>query len=271
VQAVTLVNSRRTYAALDNADLVPDPLGTALLVPGFTGSKEDFIAVLKPLASRKVRALAIDLSGQYESLVPEDSGLSLAAFAGDVGAVAELVPRPLILVGHSFGGLVTREAVLGNPLAVDGLVLIASGPASLPPAQQDVLQRFSQVMATHGPEAVWQAKRALDAAAGVPEPPPDIDEFLSRRFLANAPTSMQAMIDTLCSAEDRTEALAALAPPTSVVIGGRDDVWPLDEQLDMAHRLNATVVELPEAGHSPAVDAPDAVADVIASHLPRNV
>ncbi len=33
----------------------------------------------------------------------------------------------------------------------------------------------------------------------------------------------------------------------------------------MAERLGATLVELPDVGHSPAVDAPDAVADAIAA------
>ena len=38
-----------------------------LLVPGYTGSKEDFIAVLAPLAAAGHEVLAIDQRGQYES------------------------------------------------------------------------------------------------------------------------------------------------------------------------------------------------------------
>jgi pimeloyl-ACP methyl ester carboxylesterase len=73
------------------------------------------------------------------------------------------------------------------------------------------------------------------------------------------------MIDELCSATDLTDALAAVAPPSVVIIGERDDVWPLDQQHEMAARLGATVVLLPAAGHSPAVDAPNDVATAIAS------
>ena len=41
--------------------------GTALLVPGFTGSKEDFIALLEPLAREGYRTVAVDGRGQHES------------------------------------------------------------------------------------------------------------------------------------------------------------------------------------------------------------
>ena len=39
----------------------------ALLIPGFTGSKEDFLPVLQPLASAGRRVVAIDMRGQYQS------------------------------------------------------------------------------------------------------------------------------------------------------------------------------------------------------------
>ena len=259
------VNSRGTYATLDNVQLAQDASGAALLVPGFTGSKEDFIALLAPLASKKIRAVAVDLSGQFETPVSGDGTCSLAGFASDVWAVAAALPRPLALVGHSFGGLVVREAILSNPLAADGLVLIASGPAAVPTSQQEVLDRFAHVMDTHGLDAVWQGMQAMNAAAEQPSPPAEIQEFLARRFAANAPVSLQAMIQELHNTSDLSEALATVVPPTTVVIGGRDDVWPVDEQRAMAGRLRATVVELPTAGHSPAVDDPEAVADAIAS------
>jgi pimeloyl-ACP methyl ester carboxylesterase len=237
--------------------------GSVLLVPGFTGSKEDFIAVLTPLAARGLRAVAIDLPGQFES--PGDDDPSLAGFAAAVREVASSLDRPLALLGHSFGGLVVREAVLSDPLGADGLVLVASGPASLPPAQQEVLRRFTEVLNQQGLDAVWQAKRSLDAARGAAPVAPDIDAFLTRRFLGNDPRSLVAMMHMLCTAQDQTGTLAAVAPPVVVVVGGRDDVWPLDQQRAMAEQLGAALVELPESGHSPVVDDPQAVAAAVSS------
>ncbi len=265
VTAHTVPTERGSLAVLDNGAQVSQLHGSALLVPGFTGSKEDFIALLAPLAARGIRAVALDLAGQFESPVASGAELSLASFAAGVWEIAASLPRPMALVGHSFGGLVVREAVLSDPRAADGLVFIASGPAAIPAHQQQVLQKFVQVLAGFGLETVWQGKRALDAAAGVRTPAPEIDEFLTRRFLANDPTSLVAMIDELCSATDLTDALAAVAPPSLVIIGELDDVWPLVEQREMASRLGATVVSLPAVGHSPAVEAPEKVADAIAA------
>lgn len=267
VRAVSLATGRGPYAAFDNAGALTNAaIGSAVLVPGFTGSKEDFNAVLAPLAARRVRAVSFDLTGQFETAGPVAvDQYSLGGFAADVWAVAAHLPRPMVLVGHSFGGLVVREAILADPLAADGLVLVASGAGAIPTEQQDVLRRFIDVMDGHGLEAVWKGKRALDAAAGIPVPAPEIDEFLSRRFLSNAPASLQAMIEVLCGAPDQVDALATVAPRTTVIVGADDDAWPPDEQRKMAERLAATLVELPGVGHSPAVEAPDAVADAVAA------
>jgi pimeloyl-ACP methyl ester carboxylesterase len=260
-----VATERGTFATLDNDALTTAPVGSAILIPGFTGSKEDFISLLEPLARRRVRALAVDLAGQYESGVDEDADVSIAGLASGVLALAGTVPKPTALVGHSFGGLVAREAVLGNPLAADGLVLIASGPGALPTSQQQILRQFAQVMQAYGLEAVWQGKRAMDAASGVPASPPDIDAFLAKRFLANDPRSLTSMIVELCDAVDRTDTLATVTPEVLTIIGELDDVWPLSEQHEMARRLGARIVQFPKAGHSPAICEPEAVADAIAS------
>jgi pimeloyl-ACP methyl ester carboxylesterase len=265
VAASPIATGRGSFAALDNeAALTAEAIGSAVLVPGFTGSKEDFIALLLPLARHRVRAVAFDLTGQFETPGPEGvDSYSLAGFAADVWAVAATLPRPLVLVGHSFGGLVVRDAVLADPLAADGLAIIASGPAALPEGQRAVLKMFADVMNRHGLAAVLQGKRAMDAAAGATAPPPDMVDFLTHRFLANSPGSLQAMIETLCGITDQIDALATVAPPTAVIVGGRDDAWPPDEQLQMAERLDARLVELPDVGHSPAVEAPEAVTEAI--------
>ena len=48
-----------------------------------------------------------------------------------------------------------------------------------------------------GLEVTYATKRARDRAAGQPDPPPEIEEFLRKRFLANSPESLAAMSRTL--------------------------------------------------------------------------
>ena len=101
-------------------------LGTALLVPGYTGSKEDFLPVLAALADGGRRVIAIDLRGQYQTPGSDDpAAYDLAALGADVAALAAPPGRPTCWA-HSFGGLVAREAALGDEAL--------AARASLPPS-----------------------------------------------------------------------------------------------------------------------------------------
>src|SRR5262249_43223431 len=68
VRTIQIRTARGSFAAWG-----ADPAGgigqrqPALLVPGYTGSKEDFLSILEPLASAGRAVTAIDLRGQYES------------------------------------------------------------------------------------------------------------------------------------------------------------------------------------------------------------
>ena len=57
--------------------------------------------------------------------------------------------------------------------------------------------------------------------------------------------------------------LARAGLPVHVVHGENDDAWPLDEQDRMARALGTTPRVIPGAGHSPAVDDPEALARVL--------
>src|SRR5690606_12096482 len=90
--------------------------GVALLVPGFTGSKEDFGLMQGPLAARGYRTVAVDGRGQNESDGPADdeSAYARQELALDVLAQAAALEAdgPVHLLGHSLGGHITRSAVL---------------------------------------------------------------------------------------------------------------------------------------------------------------
>src|SRR4051794_29792385 len=110
--------------------------GTALLVAGYTGSKEDFAPLLAPLADAGYRVVAIDQRGQSESPGPDDpAAYSVTELGLDVVAVARVLREesgePLHLLGHSFGGLVSRAAVLAEPTLFASFTLLGSGPSQL--------------------------------------------------------------------------------------------------------------------------------------------
>jgi pimeloyl-ACP methyl ester carboxylesterase len=236
-----------------------------LLVPGYTGSKEDFAALIDPLAAAGFAAVAIDLPGQYESPGPADpDAYTPAQLAATVLEVAESIGAAPHLVGHSFGGLVARAAVIDRPDAFRSLVLMCSGPAGIGGGRRAMIEQLEPVLATSGLAAVYAASLAASRAqAGYIEPAAPLAAFLERRFLAGAPAMLQGMGQALRLEPDRVAELAAVDLPKLVLYGANDDAWPTDVQDDMAARLHAPTRVIADAGHSPAVENPPATAEAL--------
>ena len=244
-----------------------EPVGAvAVLVPGYTGSKEDFAAVLDPLCRAGLSVLALDLPGQYESpgprceqdYYPDPLGRAIAALVAELATDGEV-----LLLGHSYGGLVARAAVLaGAP--VTGLVLLDSGPGGLPPGQRrELLDATEPVMRSQGSETVL---RLLEARNGIVEPP-ELAALLRARFLGSSSVGLLGMATGLRTEPDRVAELATAlrtrAIPCLVAFGESDDAWPVLVQRDMAARLGADVAMIPDAAHSPAIENPQALLDVL--------
>lgn len=261
-RAERLATRRGEFAAL-RAEPAGAPRGTALLVPGFTGSKEDFVALLEPLARAGYRVVAVDQRGQYETGGPADlAAYALPEFGQDVLALsAELADGgPLHLLGHSFGGFVAREAVLaaapGLPWA--SLTLLSTGPGPIDPAEAAKTKLLMDALGSMDLESIWQIMRQMAEGSGDPaaRPTPEIAEFLHRRWLANVPEALLAMGERLLGEPDRTDQLAATALPKLAVCGVRDYAWPVEEQARTAQRLGARHVVVDGAGHSPNAERP---------------
>jgi pimeloyl-ACP methyl ester carboxylesterase len=268
----TLPTSRGPLAAL-RVDAVGERAGTVVLVPGWTGSKEDFIAVLEPLAARGWTVVAYDQRGQFESGGPDDeSAYTLARLAGDLIDVADhLAPDPVHVVGHSFGGLVSREAVLatgGQGFA--SLTLLCSGPGTLPQRHHDGMGALHAALPHVPLEIVYDVKEAADREGGWAPPSEAVGAFMRRRFVANNPYGLRAKTGILLDTTDRTDELAALAAtgfPVAVVYGPGDDAWTLEEQDAVATALGTAPVVIPGTGHSPAAERPQLTAETLDSLL----
>ncbi|WP_436979035.1 alpha/beta hydrolase [Streptomyces sp. enrichment culture] len=281
VRVHRLRTRRGAFAALDAAP-VGDPAGTVLLVPGYTGSKEDFIGLLGPLAAAGYRAVAVDGRGQYET--PGGHGWDsyrLGALAEDVLAQADALTAdgataPLHLAGHSLGGLIARGAVLraaeGGATPFASLTLIASGPGKVAPWQRWKTRFLTAGLPVLGTTGVWRVthrtKEALPDAAveagtsGTEGVVSDlgVDGFLRRRWLATTPAQLIATGRTLRHEPDRVEQLAATGVPVHVLSGVRDGVWPIAQLDAMAARLRARRTIIRGSEHSPNSEQPAATA-----------
>jgi len=249
------------------AALQAGPVGAPIvrLVPGYTGSKEDFAALLGPLADAGFQVTAIDLPGQYESPGPIDA----AAYTSDalgrtVLELAAVLGPSVHLLGHSFGGLVTRAAVIARPSAFADLVLLGSGPDAIAGERRARLEQLAPVYAEQGAAAVYSAIAAADSAVpGYTAPPPELAHFLEHRFLSGAPAMLPGMAAALQAEPDRVAELAGTGVSCLVVHGVDDASWPPRVQAEMARRLGADYVVIDGAAHSPAVENPAGTAEAL--------
>ena len=276
VRQATVRTPRGAFAAL-----CADPAGgvgdrqAALLVPGYTGSKEDFLAVLESVAAAGRAVTAIDMRGQYESDPAADrSGYRSDQLAQDVVAIAAAVAGDsgqVHLLGHSFGGLVARQAALTTPTAFLSLTLLGSGPGAIGGMRAQVLRDLLDHLSPAGDDidmlgsmiaAVWDSQMRPQAEAE--GAPPEIIDFLKRRAVRSCPLGLSEMARQLLTCPDLTADLAAVATfPILVSYGENDDAWPPDVQDLMAKRLRAERVCIPGAAHSPAVEAPETTAAML--------
>jgi pimeloyl-ACP methyl ester carboxylesterase len=281
VRPITLRTGRGSFAALD----AMPPTGvcerrTAILVPGFTGSKEDFLPILHLLAAVGRRVVAIDMRGQHETEGPDDAdAYSLDELGADIGAVAAAVaadPVPasvpasgVHLLGHSFGGLAARQSLLAGQVDACSLTLMSSGPGKLTGPSAAVLGAILDRLPPAGTPGLaaeirrlWERELAPQARAEGAAP--HIMAFLERRMLGSSPHGLVAMARQLLDCDDRTDDLAvSFGAPILVLYGEYDDKWETPEQEDMAARLGAQRVCIPSATHSPAVDAPETTASAL--------
>lgn len=240
----------------------------AVLVPGYSGSKEDFAPIIDAVADGGIDVLALDLPGQFESPGSDDESIyrpaRLGSLVAEVARAEAAGGRSVLLLGHSFGGLVARAAVLaGAP--VRGLTLMDSGPGELPMGprrtQLDILE---PVLRRRGIEAVVALRDAAGDWAGTE---PAVADFLRRRLRASHPLGLLGMGDALRTEPDRVPELVATVRgrrlSTLVVCGVADDAWPVGVQRTMADRLEAEFAAVPGAAHAPNVENPQGLLDVL--------
>jgi pimeloyl-ACP methyl ester carboxylesterase len=207
--------------------------------------------VVGPLRDAGHAVEAVDLPGRGGT-----DGADVAAYVDVVAAAVDRAEPPVVLVGHSLGGVTVSRFVESAPDAVAGLVLVNAllvedGEAALPKVQ------------TAGEECVFLQPGALvfsDDGSTV---------SIARRFVVDGFYNRCSATDAeWAAAQLCAEPVAPLMVPLHITAGGfgsvpkvylgsrSDRVLPWWFQVKMSKAAGAQMVEL-EGDHSPFLSVPD--------------
>ena len=244
-----------------------EQVGTALLVPGYTSSADTFNMMLQPLSERGYKVVTFSQRGQSLSEGPDDvSGYELSRLGKDIHEVIQKLElgSNVHLLGHSFGGVVSIEAILQDHSPFASLTMWNSGPRSM----GGDLEEQRAGLLEHGPRAYYvgsQLAAGKDPEADIKGELNVIEQYYYDRLMSTKPAQLEAGINILIDQDDRTIELSRTGIPVLVSHGANDDAWPIEMQREMAEQLGADYVILANAGHSSHGDRTYASAQLLAS------
>ncbi|QCO98730.1 alpha/beta hydrolase [Arthrobacter sp. 24S4-2] len=248
IMSIPVPSGHLAALAMGNPD---DPW--IVLVPGATGSKEDFSLMMPVLAAAGYFVLSYDLAGQYQSaaagpenLVPPRRHYDYELFVEDFLAVLEAGGKPAHIVAYSFAAIVAQLAFSMRPDLFKTLTLL-----SCPPEPGQSFRSVSRIGRASGwvngrigaALLIWGIRR------GFVRVPPGRQRFVNYRFRFTRRASVRDIYALMKNAPDLRELLADATLPKFVAVG-EHDLWPLRLHRLFAQSIGARITVY-RGGHSP--------------------
>jgi 3-oxoadipate enol-lactonase len=185
--------------------------------------------------------------------------------------IASLGGEPVVLVGHSMGGLVAQEMYVRHPRTVKAMALCFTSPA-FASGSSDFTKQF--IAARIGP--LDEGKTMADIAQalmktmrGTRSDPSGL--ALAEKIMAAIPPDTYRKAVQLLTTFDRRKELADIGVPTLLVAGSDDKTAPAAMMERMAQKIpGAEFVCLAGCGHLGPMDQPGEFNAALLAFLDRN-
>ena len=243
-----------------------------LLVPGATGSKEDFWLMAPALVSAGYFVQSYDLAGQYESAAagpsPSSGRWDYPLFVDDMLAfIEDAGTKPVHLLGYSFAGVVAQMITADHPELVSSLTLLTS-----PPMTGQVFRgvRFIGLPSRIVSYKVCASLMLWGIRKNVNGVTPNRGKFVLDRLKVTNRTSVDDIIDLMRHTPDLTAQLRQSGIPILVATGD-GDLYPVATYRKYAEQLGARLAVY-RTGHSPCEITPNQLtADMLALFGTANI
>lgn len=179
--------------------------------------------------------------------------------------------EPVVLVGHSMGGMVAQEAYARFPELVKALVLCFTSPAFAGAdtafAREFIAARLAPLDA--GQTMAQIAARLMPTMRGTQSDPEGL--ALAERVMAEVPPETYRKAVRMLTTFDRRRELAAIRVPTLLIAGTDDRTAPPAVMQKMAQKIpGAEYVLLEGCGHLGPMDQPQAFNAALEDFLRRH-
>jgi pimeloyl-ACP methyl ester carboxylesterase len=244
-----------------------------VFVHGNPGSSHDWDALVDAVGEFG-RAVAIDMPGFGQADKPRDFEYNVGGYAAFLqGALEQLGIARVHLVVHDFGGPFGLVWGLQHPDAWASVALINIG--ILPGYTWHAMARrwrtpvLGELLQAYIPRGAWRKNMQRANPKGLP--PEFVDQMYDNYDRGTRRTVLKlyrATPDPGEAAGEVGKAIKALNKPALVVWGMADPFLPgkyADQQSDFFDVKNT--VKLPESGHWPFQDDPDAVREALVPYL----
>ena len=223
-----------------------------------------------------------DLVLDYHVIVPDllwfgDSfSHAPATIKTETEAIQQLIDflalQKVNVVGISFGGFVTFDLMVHEP-KVDKVVMLASPGVFF----SDVdLQAMTQRFGAEKPQDVFVPKNGVQVRlllentfVDYPWMPSFIDEDVYEYYFADFLAEKESLITTLPAYRDvlASEIIFDSLPPTLLIWGENDNVFPIQNGQYFADYLNAPIIIIPNGAHGLSNDFPQQITQEIRSFI----
>ena len=235
-----------------------------VLVHGFGGAKEDF-ADHRDLFARDHTVVTFDHRGHGASDAPTDlDAYSFDRLRADTLAIADAAGLDHFrLLGHSLGGMLVRRIAVDRPDRVSALVMMDTSPGPIPGFDPELVELGAGVAINEGKDAL---KALLDMTTPLDTPAykrvlaerPGYQEFCDRKWDDLSHIMWAALARAIALQPDDLDVMRSLTMPVLVIVGDQDEPFLKPSRAMVDAIAGAQLAVIPEAGHSPQFENPDA-------------
>lgn len=246
-------------------DVIDIGLGKPLLLLHSLLADRSIFDRVVPALARERRVIVPDLPGFGNS---SSAGATIEGIADRIALLFDALDlrNTADVLGNGFGGFVASTVAIRHGARFDRLVLADTGVGFPEPGKQAFYAMAEQVRKNGMESVVDVAMKRLFPDDFIRAHPEVVAE--RRASLVKTNPEFFAEACQALAALDLSQLVGKISNPTLVVVGELDVATPPVMARQLAAAIpNANLIEMPDCGHAPMAQAPEAFIDAISQFL----